>query len=135
MSYSKGWSLIRTAERETGYTIVDRSPGGKGGGAARVSERGRKLLEQYERFEKEIARIAREKYGRFLSEDAVKMPVFPADKKAENRCCLLSSQRLFFKKQSNIIYILQQQQVERKTDPKPADGGLSGPGSERSGTA
>ena len=62
MSYSKGWSLIRTAERETGYTIVDRSPGGKGGGAARVSERGRKLLEQYERFEKEIARIAREKY-------------------------------------------------------------------------
>ena len=62
MSYSKGWSLIRTAERETGYTIVDRSPGGKGGGAARVSERGLKLLEQYERFEKEIARIAREKY-------------------------------------------------------------------------
>ena len=35
---------------------------GKGGGAARVSERGLKLLEQYERFEKEIARIAREKY-------------------------------------------------------------------------
>ena len=62
MSYSKGWSLIRTAERETGYTIVDRSPGGKGGGAARVSERGLKLLEQYERFEKEIARIAGEKY-------------------------------------------------------------------------
>ena len=64
-----------------------------------------------------------------------KLPVFPADKKAENRCCLLSSQRLFFKKQSNIIYILQQQQVERKTDPKPADGGPSGPGSERSRTA
>lgn len=62
MSYSKGWNLIRTAERETGYTIVDRSPGGKGGGAARVSERGLKLLERYEQFEKEIARIAREKY-------------------------------------------------------------------------
>ena len=46
----------------TGGVIYGGKGSGKGGGAARVSERGRKLLEQYERFEKEIARIAREKY-------------------------------------------------------------------------
>ena len=62
MSYSKGWSLIRTAERELGCTIVERSPGGIGGGAARVSEQGLNLLNRYEQFEKEIARIAQEKY-------------------------------------------------------------------------
>lgn len=62
MSYSKGWSLIRTAERELGCTIVDRSPGGKGGGAAQVSARGLELLKRYEQLEKEIARIAQEKY-------------------------------------------------------------------------
>ena len=62
MSYSKGWSLIRTAERELGCTIVDRSPGGIGGGAARVSEQGLNLLNRYEQFEKEIALIAQEKY-------------------------------------------------------------------------
>ena len=62
MSYSKGWSLIRTAERELGCTIVERSPGGIGGGAARVSEQGLNLLNRYEQFEKEIALIAQEKY-------------------------------------------------------------------------
>lgn len=68
MSYSKGWSLIRTAERELGYTIVERSPGGKGGGAADVNSRGLALLERYERFEKEIAEIAREKYREIFEE-------------------------------------------------------------------
>lgn len=62
MSYSKGWSLIRTAERELGYTIVERSPGGKGGGTACVSAGGLELLRKYEQFEKEISDIAREKY-------------------------------------------------------------------------
>ena len=55
MSYSKGWSLIRTAERELGCTVVERSPGGKTGGTARVSEKGRCLMEKYERLEREVA--------------------------------------------------------------------------------
>lgn len=62
MSYSKGWSLIRTAERELGCTIVERSPGGKTGGTARVSETGRSLMEKYERLERETAEAAEIKY-------------------------------------------------------------------------
>ena len=62
MAYSKAWRVLKAAERGLGFPLLESSTGGKGGGAARVSERGRKLLEQYERFEKEIARIAREKY-------------------------------------------------------------------------
>ena len=61
MSYSKGWSLIRTAERELGCTIVERSPGGKTGGTARVSEKGRCLMEKYERLDREIAEAAEKK--------------------------------------------------------------------------
>lgn len=62
LSYSKGRRMIERAERELGYTIVERSHGGRNGGSARVSERGTGLLERYERFEREIEEAAREKY-------------------------------------------------------------------------
>lgn len=62
MSYSKGWSLIRKAEKDLGMVIVDRSPGGKTGGSAQVSGAGMKLLEQYEQLEKEVTKFARERY-------------------------------------------------------------------------
>ena len=44
MSYSKGWSLIRTAEKELGRPVVERSPGGKSGGTAQVSLEGHMLM-------------------------------------------------------------------------------------------
>ena len=43
-SYSKGWSIIRKAEEKFGCTIVERQAGGKTGGSARVSEKGRSML-------------------------------------------------------------------------------------------
>ena len=69
MSYSKGWSLIRTAERELGRPVVERSPGGKTGGSARVSTAGHRLMEQYERLEREVAQFAEEKYREIFYQD------------------------------------------------------------------
>ena len=66
MSYSKGWSLIHTTENETGYVIVERSPGGKHGGSASVSEAGERLMERYERMERRIAAFAEEEYQRIF---------------------------------------------------------------------
>lgn len=62
MSYSKGWSLIRTAEAELGCPVVERSPGGRKGGVAQVSPAGRRLMEKYERLEKEVSRFAESRY-------------------------------------------------------------------------
>ena len=62
LSYSKGRKMLDRAEKELGYTIVERSPGGKNGGGARVSDEGLKLLEKYERFKKELTETAAEKY-------------------------------------------------------------------------
>ena len=62
LSYSKGRKMLERAERELGYTIVERSPGGKNGGSARVSKDGMRLLSRYERFEKELTELAEEKY-------------------------------------------------------------------------
>lgn len=62
LSYSKGRKMLERAERELGYTIVERSPGGRNGGSASVSDAGLRLLLQYERFEKELTEAAEEKY-------------------------------------------------------------------------
>lgn len=62
MSYSKGRRIIERAERELGFTIIERSHGGKNGGGAMLSEKGALLLERYEQFEQELDQIAEEKY-------------------------------------------------------------------------
>lgn len=62
MSYSKGWSLIRTAEQELGEPVVERSPGGKSGGTAQISPAGHALMKRYEQLEREVAEFAQERY-------------------------------------------------------------------------
>ena len=67
MSYSKGWTLIRTAEQELGEVIVVRQPGGKSGGQAQISPAGYDLMERYERLEREVAEYAQEQYRKIFS--------------------------------------------------------------------
>lgn len=62
MSYSKGWTLIRTAEKEMGCTIVERSPGGKHGGTARVTATGRRLMDKYEKLCREAEAYTEKRY-------------------------------------------------------------------------
>jgi len=66
MSYSKAWNVLRAAERELGYRIVDRQAGGKWGGTASVTERGKKLIAFYEQLESEISEAAQERF-RYLA--------------------------------------------------------------------
>ena len=68
MSYSKGWSLIRSAEKELGYTVVERSPGGKHGGVASVSEAGKDILRKYELLEKDVTKYAEKRYKDIFEE-------------------------------------------------------------------
>ena len=69
MSYSKGWTLIRTAEQELGRPVVERSPGGKSGGIAKVSPAGHILMERYERLEREVAEFAEKKFEEIFYTD------------------------------------------------------------------
>lgn len=73
MSYSKGWSLIRTAEKELGWVIVERSPGGRYGGTARVSEKGLLLMNCYEQLERELAEEAEKKYREILGKSGLEL--------------------------------------------------------------
>lgn len=62
LSYSKGRKILERAEKELGYVIVERAPGGKNGGSARLSEAGQTFLAKYEQFERELCHMAEERF-------------------------------------------------------------------------
>lgn len=69
ISYSKAWSMLRTAEEESGITLVKRQPGGKFGGMAEVTDAGLELIRKYEELEKSVEQFAKEAYQRIFEED------------------------------------------------------------------
>ena len=68
MAYSKAWAMIRLAEEGLGGKIVERRAGGKDGGGADVTERGRKLTELYQRYEDAVRNYSVEKYREIFLE-------------------------------------------------------------------
>ncbi len=58
ISYSTGWNIIRTLESQLHFPLLERSQGGAYGGESRLTEKGRSLLDCYERFSKELRRHA-----------------------------------------------------------------------------
>ena len=51
LAYGNAWIMLNRLEQEVGYAIVERKHGGKCGGQTRLTERGRELIEAYQRFE------------------------------------------------------------------------------------
>jgi len=65
MSYSKAWKKIREAEEALGCKVVTRVQGGKGGGQACLTQKGKWILDTYTAFIKEAkehTKIIFEKY-------------------------------------------------------------------------
>ena len=68
ISYSKAWDMIRLAEEGLGGKIVERRAGGKDGGGASVTERGRTLTELYQRYEEAVRNYSGEMYRELFLE-------------------------------------------------------------------
>lgn len=66
ISYSKAWSILRTAEKEYGKELVSRQNGGKHGGEAWVTAEGISLIRKFEMLEREIQVFANEKYNQLF---------------------------------------------------------------------
>lgn len=62
ISYSKGWEIINTAEDGIGYRLVERQTGGKYGGAAYLTDRGRELVVLYRQMERELSEKAEDMF-------------------------------------------------------------------------
>ena len=58
ISYSSGWNIIRTLESQLHFPLLERSQGGAYGGESRLTEKGRSLLDRYERYSKELRKQA-----------------------------------------------------------------------------
>lgn len=66
ISYSKAWSMLRTAESEYGKELVYRQNGGKFGGEAKVTREGLELIQKFETLEKEVQTFADERFRRLF---------------------------------------------------------------------
>lgn len=54
MSYSKGWKIVNRAEEALGYELIIRHHGGTKGGKCSVTDKGKSMMERYEKMEHEI---------------------------------------------------------------------------------
>ena len=69
MAYSKAWRIVKTAENALGFPLLDSSAGGKGGGGANLTERGKRFLTAYRRFESVVHSYADEIFEDMFGDD------------------------------------------------------------------
>ena len=69
MSYSYGWRKLNKMEKELGYQLVERFPGGNSGGGSLLTDKGRRLLTAYQEFQRELREMAEELFKRKFSDD------------------------------------------------------------------
>lgn len=50
MAYSKAWTIIKNSEKALGFSLLDSTTGGKGGGGAALTPEGARLLCAYDTF-------------------------------------------------------------------------------------
>lgn len=50
MAYSKAWTVIKNSENALGFSLLDSTTGGKGGGGAALTPEGARLLRAYDTF-------------------------------------------------------------------------------------
>ncbi|MBR0041243.1 MAG: NTP transferase domain-containing protein [Oscillospiraceae bacterium] len=69
ISYSTGWNIIRALESQLHFPLLERSQGGASGGESRLTEKGKRLVDCYERFAERLRREATELFGEFFGDE------------------------------------------------------------------
>ena len=64
LSYSKASKMMKKAEKQLGFKLLERRIGGSGGGGSRLTEEGRDLLKKY----RELTRRVQEDADRVFAE-------------------------------------------------------------------
>jgi molybdate transport system regulatory protein len=63
MSYRRGWLLIDELNSMFGQSVVETSAGGSGGGGARVTTLGLKIIKLYREAEADTQKLVEKKFG------------------------------------------------------------------------
>lgn len=69
MSYRHAWDLVREAEQRLGRTLVERQPGGHGGGQSSLAPDGERLLRIYRQVSREVARYADRRFAAHMRKE------------------------------------------------------------------
>ncbi|MBQ2971476.1 MAG: LysR family transcriptional regulator [Ruminococcus sp.] len=67
MSYSKAWTIIRRAEKNLGFSLLNSKTGGADGGGATLTESGEKMLIAFRECEKELFLYTEDKFNEYFS--------------------------------------------------------------------
>ena len=66
-SYRKAWGDLRKAEKALGITFLERHRGGSKGGESSLTEEGRKWVEEFARFHREVEESVTHAYEKWLN--------------------------------------------------------------------
>ncbi len=69
MSYSKAWKIIRIAEKELGFSMMERHVGGAGGGSSQLTALGRDFVDRYESFQRDVYDVADKLFEKYFLTD------------------------------------------------------------------
>lgn len=69
IAYSKAWKLIKAAEFDLGFALIDGTAGGSGGGGSRLTLQGEELLDKYLGFEKAAAAALDALFAEYFGEN------------------------------------------------------------------
>lgn len=68
ISYSKGWKMIRRAEKALECKLVERKQGGKNGGEAILTDICREVIRRYEELQTSLREYAQTEYERIFGD-------------------------------------------------------------------
>ncbi len=63
MAYSKAWKIIKKAEKDLGFILMEGQSGGSFGGNTILTIEGEEFLEKYIKFVKEVQKFAEERFN------------------------------------------------------------------------
>lgn len=66
MAYSKAWKIIKKAEADLGFSLMEGRRGGENGGTTVLTVQGEKFLEQYVAFSEAVEMAAEESFYKYF---------------------------------------------------------------------
>lgn len=67
LAYSKAWKMMKTAEKELGFALLERKSGGKNGGGSQITEKGKDMMVRFTNFENELKIQADQLYQKYFN--------------------------------------------------------------------
>ena len=68
ISYSKAWKQLKALEKNLGFPLLERQPGGEAGGGSRLTPAGHRLLEQYDKYVEAVKKYAATIFPKYFEE-------------------------------------------------------------------